>query len=646
VVRGGTFAATLIALACLAPAPAGGQAIGGPIPEGDNGGAPDLQGSPVARNPVRAMRSPAHPFMAPNDRSNIHDDPWMSDTYDVSGPIGRDIRRSSTLLFRECASITFDSRDRLVTVCVGLDGPQLVLMDPRTLRVLTSHTLPPRQPGPSNPFTDFGGGGYFYLDNQDRAVVPTTTRHIQVFSITPAPGFRLERDYDVSAGLASDDKVTSALPDWSGRIWFATDRGVVGTVDPASGAVRQRALGEPITNSFAVDETGGVFIVSDGALYRFDTAADGSPSVTWREPYPNSGERKPGQVSPGSGTTPTLMEGGLVTITDNASHLGVMVFHRGKDVSGPRLVCRQPVFDPGRGATDNSLIAAGRAIVVENNHGYSGLAAVESGQSTTPGIERVDILEDGSGCRSVWRNEERSPSVVPKLSLGNGLVYAYTKPHQPGGPDNWFLTAIDFASGRTAWKRFAGEGLGFNNNYAPVTLGPDGVVYVGVLGGLARFAGDTGEPPASEGAGLPCLPHRLRAGRRGLGRLRLRVRDAALVAAAGPPVRRTATTLRYCVEGGGRVLVGLSRRGRVQLVVSTARGHRARGLGPRSRARTLRRRLRGERRLRAGVISAGRRSSLLFGTRRGRVRWVGVASRSLRSRPRELRRMLLRVGLR
>jgi hypothetical protein len=36
-------------------------------------------------------------------------------------------------------------------------------------------------------------------------------------------------------------------------------------------------------------------------------------------------------------------------------------------------------------------------------------------------------------------------------------------------------------------------GVGFNNNYAPVTLGPDGSAHVGVISGLLRFS-DTGPP--------------------------------------------------------------------------------------------------------------------------------------------------------
>jgi len=54
----------------------------------------------------------------------------------------------------------------------------------------------------------------------------------------------------------------------------------------------------------------------------------------------------------------------------------------------------------------------------------------------------------------------------------------------------WYLTAIDFRTGRTAFRRRAGAGLGSNNNYAPVTLTPDGTAYVGVLGGVTSFSDD------------------------------------------------------------------------------------------------------------------------------------------------------------
>jgi hypothetical protein len=92
------------------------------------------------------------------------------------------------------------------------------------------------------------------------------------------------------------------------------------------------------------------------------------------------------------------------------------------------------------------------------------------------------------GCRTVWVGKQRAPSVVPKVSLRNGVVYTYTKPPRPKDEvDAWYLTAVSFRTGRTIYEKLAGTGLGYNNNYAPVTIGPDGSAYVGALGGLIRL---------------------------------------------------------------------------------------------------------------------------------------------------------------
>jgi hypothetical protein len=277
----------------------------------------------------------------------------------------------------------------------------------------------------------------------------------------------------------------------------------------ASGRIKSDDTREHNGNSFAVDDDGGVYIVTDAALYRYQAGSDGTPRAVWRQVYDNTGEQKPGQSQHGSGTTPTIMDGGLVSITDNADPMNIVVYKRGLQVSGARLVCKQPVFTKGASASDNSLIAAGRSMVVENNYGYSGPTAVENGATTTPGIERVDMDRDGTGCHKVWHSDEISPTVVPKLSLGSGLVYAYTKPaDQPGNADGWYLTALDFRTGATRWKRLTGEGLGFNNNYAPVTIGPDGTAYVGTLGGLVAVR-DASAPPQGLGGKRALIDDRL-----------------------------------------------------------------------------------------------------------------------------------------
>jgi hypothetical protein len=261
-------------------------------------------------------------------------------------------------------------------------------------------------------------------------------------------------------------------------------------VDPRSGRVLgTRRTNEAIGNSFAMDETGGVFVVTDRAQYRFDAGRSGRPRVSWRVRYDNVGVKKPGLFDAGSGTTPTLMGRRYLSIADNAARMKVVVIRRARRLSRGqrRVVCEHPVFRRGAGATENSIIATGRAMVVENNYGYfPPPEATSNGKTTRPGVERVDVRRDGRGCRTVWRSREISPSTVPKLSLASGLVYLYTKPR--GLPDRWYLTAVDFHTGRTVWRRLIGTGLLFNVHYAGITISPSGTLYAGVLGGTVGLA--------------------------------------------------------------------------------------------------------------------------------------------------------------
>jgi hypothetical protein len=373
--------------------------------------------------------------MAPNGRSEIHNDGWQTNAFTWGGPLGRSPRTLSSLLVRDCASITFDRQGRVVSICVGASGPQLYMFDPGTLATLATFSLPPRQSVPDNLFQDFTGGGYFYLDNRDRVVTATTTRNL-----------RNGAEHSVRLG-----------------------RGAQGEIE----------------NSFATDQHGGVYIATNRKLYRFGADKRGRPRIIWQVTYPNSGEHKVGQVDAGTGTTPLVMPGGYVSITDNADPMDVVVYRTAPRVRRPRRVCRVPVFARGASATENSLIGAGRAMIVENNYGYHDPTSVGNGKLTAPGFTRVDLNRDGKGCHVVWANTtERAPTVVPKVSLANGLIYAYTK--DPGLSDPWYWTTIDFRTGRTVYKQFAGSNPAslYNNNYAGIALSPHGTAYLGVLGGI------------------------------------------------------------------------------------------------------------------------------------------------------------------
>lgn len=487
------LAASVAFLVFLVPS----AAVAGPIPPGPPTSLPAFSGSAATPQPVADPTiAPQNPFMAPNPKNNIHNDTWMTDAYQSAGPLGRNPKtRSGALPASLCGSLTFDSRGRIVTVCPSLVAPPVArIIDPRTLSVVADYTFPnaPDAPG-TEPFQNFTGGGYFFLDPQDRIWSATKTSHLFVLSQS-SDGRRLRKtaDYDLTGVLRPDERVTSALPDFSGRIWFVSKRnGKVGTLDPKSGRIRVLRLGEEVENSFAVDRD-AVYIVSDRRIYRFSAGRDGRPRIDWKVTYRNSGVRKPSQVDAGSGTTPTIMANHYVAITDNADPMNVVVYRTGRHLlrarGQRRVVCEVPVFGRGASATENSLITAGRSLVVENNYGYQSPFGAGGTPITRTGFARVDVNRRGTGCRKVWTNtRERAPSVVPKLSTRTGLVYTYTRDRDAGGAEPWFWTALDFRTGRTRFKRLSGTGLAFNNNYAGIALSSGGTAYLGVIGGIVAM---------------------------------------------------------------------------------------------------------------------------------------------------------------
>ena len=478
------------AVALLAgPSLAAGDGAVVPVPSTPTT-APAFVGEPAKAHPVRGVPpTPHNPHMAGNGDSSIHNDGWQSDTYRRSGPLGVDPQTLSASINGVCGSIAYDSAGRILSTCIGVTRA-LYLVDPDTLDVIDSFPLP--RPAttvgvPSNPFQNFGGGAYFYVDNRDRAVIGTADGH---FLVIKADGDTLRQveDYDISSHLRDGEVLNSGLPGTDGLLWFVTKKnGAVGTLDPDTGAVHIVRLGDgaegQIENSIAVGAHSEAYIATNRKLYRFSHDRRGRPVVDWSVTYDNSGQVKPGQVDDGTGTTPTVLPDGYVAIADNADPMQVVVYRTAKDPDRPRLVCEEPVFDQGGGSTENSLIGAGRSLVVENNYGYDGPTAVAAGQTTVPGFTRVDIDRDGRGCHTVWANDEiSSPTVVPKLSLGSGLIYAYTKDTDPTDP--WYWTAIDYRTGEVVWKVLAGAGAAYNNNYAGLSIGPDGTAYLGVIPGI------------------------------------------------------------------------------------------------------------------------------------------------------------------
>ena len=206
----------------------------------------------------------------------MHNDAYSTDAYDVSGPLGHNLKvRSRSYGVRECATIAFDSQDRMVGLCGGLEGFTMMVINPVTLNVVDELRVSARDlTSGANPLTDICGGTYFFLDPNDHAFATTTDSGIAEVAVAADGTLTRVRDWPMASYLPEGDCLVATGVDWSGRLWWFSQQGVVGTLDRASGQVQTVALpaGEGIFNSVSSDETGGMYLVTTHASYRLDAA--------------------------------------------------------------------------------------------------------------------------------------------------------------------------------------------------------------------------------------------------------------------------------------------------------------------------------------------------------------------------------------
>ena len=276
---------------------------------------------------------------------------------------------------------------------------------------------------------------------------------------------------------------------------------------------------EEIQNSFAISED-GVFIVSNMALYKMrfnDETKQFELDTEWKSNfdelvYDNDRTQKSGQLNNGSGTTPTLIRDEYVVIVDNApSQVNICVY----DQKTGKLVYKHPLFEPGRSACENSVIAYKNSLFVGNTSGYDD-PFVEN--DTPGGLMRFD-LDVATGEWSFnkdWPEQHIDiKTATPKLSTASGVLYIYNRADEPvNGHYDWQITALDVESGLRAYyikpylekKEFGenvsfimrGASLGnknydrkvFNNIWGTFTVGPNNSIFVAAYRGFIKISSD------------------------------------------------------------------------------------------------------------------------------------------------------------
>jgi hypothetical protein len=313
--------------------------------------------------------------------------------------------------------------------------------------------------------------------------------------------------------LAPGDVVSGMNLAYDGTVIAVSKRGTVMALDRGLKRFSYVKLPpEEISNSIAVDEEGGIFVVAERTLRRVQWTgsklstdpADGA----WSAPYDGGPvPPAPGRLGAGSGTTPTLVGHGggdrLVAIADGGELMKIAYFWRStipadwKGLPGRdrRLAGELPITfgDPGatRSATEQSLVARGYdTMAVSNTYGFpfnvttpfSQLAVLFSGlPGVQPfGVEKFRWNPVANTLTRAWANRNVScPNGIPAMSASRGLAYCW------GARNGWWtLEALDWETGRSVFHRVVGSEAYDNSAYAGLQIGPWGSAATGVLGGV------------------------------------------------------------------------------------------------------------------------------------------------------------------
>ena len=317
--------------------------------------------------------------------------------------------------------------------------------------------------------------------------------------------------------LESGDVIGGMNMTYDGQIILISKRGSVIALDRDLGNLQFVRLpgGEEVSNSIAIDEEGGIYVVTANTMRRVQWTgsalsldeADGAWSVAY-----NGGPAvpAPGRIGPGSGTTPTLLGSGsddkLVAIADGQNLMHINVFWRDEIPSWwPGLVGHDRRFaadvpiafgDPlaTRSVTEQSLTGSGFDLMaVSNAYGppfdqagtsalftvlFSGAAGV-----APRGAEKFTWDPVDDTLQSAWSNTTVScPNGIPSMSTATGLAYCW------GARDSaWTLEALDWQTGATVFHRDIGVGSADNSAYAGTEIGAFGTIVSGTLGGVTAL---------------------------------------------------------------------------------------------------------------------------------------------------------------
>ncbi len=307
---------------------------------------------------------------------------------------------------------------------------------------------------------------------------------------------------------------------YDGMIVIANEQGMVGVVsrDFNESYFVKVGDGEVVSNSVAVDENGGIYLVTSERMHRVQWNGNeltlSTDSGAWSADY-ETGPQNPstGRLGPGSGSSPTLMgidgQDKFVVITDGNDLMNIVLFWRdeipedwqsiapGKD---RRVAAEVRVRFGNRGVkattSEQSVLVRGYGAVVVNNYyniqfkdhftdSFDALLVFLSNFNPIApyGAEKFQWNPQSRELEKVWVNKKVSfPNGVPTMSVATGLVYCVGARN-----NNWTLEALDWETGRSVFSHKLGMLPRYNSIYSACEIGVEGNLITGTYDGFLYF---------------------------------------------------------------------------------------------------------------------------------------------------------------
>lgn len=450
-----------------------------------------------------------NPYLGINSLATMHGDAQSSDATPFAGPgdpgVGGSWKVTFTNHWAACPTILAGQDgyiQALMTQFLGSDAklrkPKLAIIEPASGAQLGAIEIPTGA---------LLGGVYAYLDADSNLVMVDGTNALTWISHSQ-DGMKVwvSRRIDLTDAMKLEpkDHVVGIVPDWHGRIWVASERGVVGLIDPKRNVVRltklqQYSPAERIDNSISACPQGVSIITSHGIYMLGADASTSKPRIIWSHSYDRGTKQKPGQLSHGSGATATFFGpngSDYVMLSDNGDRQEKLIVYRSADGSA---VGEGPLFTPGASGTENSMIGVQNSIVGACTFGYPYVQYPDTKPAyraqVAPGMERWDVNDDASGITLKWRNNGIYSAAVPRLSTVDNLIYTCERPRGPAGVLTGpvvYACAIDMDSGRVVHRqrlpRLANLLAGGDPSQMVGVIDKHGVWWQGTIGGIYRIS--------------------------------------------------------------------------------------------------------------------------------------------------------------